>query len=217
MTFTWRYPLYLIPLDGGYVSVVDAQADESAAHHLAVFTSDALAASFMRHCQILGSPRPLRNAHEFGWLLQSLRHPVTRVAFDPQPDSTTVCSRWSVTVENLLTRYLVPDNSPWNYPMFVVCQQQGYASIEGQSPDGSQWTAIGFFTGREKAEAYLQASPAVGTIRALSDVNEARALLAEMAGAATAVALDPTIHEGSHSATHCLSIQTVLQKYLVER
>jgi hypothetical protein len=214
MTFTWQYPLYLIPLDGGYVSVVGAPTDPCTAHQLAVFTSDELAAAFMRHHQIPGTPRPLRNAREFGWLLQSLRHPVTRVAFDPQPDSTTVSSRWNVAVEELLARHLVPDNSPWNYPVFVVCRQQGYASIEGLSPDGSRWTAIGFFTGREKAEAYLQASSLVGTIRELSDVHQARALLSEIAGSATAVALDPTISEGRHSATHCFSIQTVLEKYV---
>ena len=214
MTFAWHYPLYLIPLEGGYVSVVDAQAEEPKAHHLAVFTDDELAASFMHHCQILGTPRQLLNAREFGWLLHSLRQPVTRVAFDPQPNSITVRSRWNVAVEDLLTRHLVPDNSPWNYPVFVIRQQPGCASIEGQSSDGSQWTAIGLFTSREKAEAYLQALVAVGTICELVDVTQARALLSEMAGSATAVALDPTINDGRHSATHCFSIQTILQKYL---
>ena len=54
MNITLRYPLYLAPLDGGYASVVDPQADESAAHHLAVFTTDDLASAFMLHCEILG-------------------------------------------------------------------------------------------------------------------------------------------------------------------
>jgi hypothetical protein len=217
MTITWQYPLYLIPLDGGYVSVVGMPADQAAAHHLAVFTTVGLAEAFMQRCQIPGTPRALRNAREFGWLLQSLRHPVTRVAFDPQPDTTTVCSRWNVAVEELLACHLVPDHSPWNYPVFVVCRQQGYASIEGLSPDGSRWTAIGLFTAREKAEAYLQASLLAGTIRELNDVRQARALLREIADSATAVALDPTINAGRHAATHCFSLRTVLEKYLNDR
>lgn len=214
MSFTWHYPLYLIPLDGGYVSVVGAQPEVSPVHHLAVFTSEDLAMSFMQHCAILGAPRPLRNAREFGWLLQSLRHPVTQVTFDPQPDSAHVASRWTATVEDLLQHHLVPDNSPWNYPVFVVRQQRGYASILGQSPDGMRWTAVGLFTLRGKAEAYLQASHAEGTICELGEVAEVRALLREMAATATAVALDPTISEGRHSAAHCFSIQTLLDRYL---
>ena len=111
----------------------------------------------------------------------------------------------------------MPDNSPWNYPVFVVGQQHGYASIAGQSPDGSQWTAVGLFTSRERAEAYQQISSAAGTIREVADVAAARALLRELAGSATAVALDPTIDDGRHCATHCFSIETVLQKYLADR
>ena len=172
MTFTWKYPVYLIPLDGGYVSVVEPQATEPRPHHLAVFTSEEAAAAFMHYCQIPGSARPLNNAREFGWLLQSLQQPVSRVAFDPQPDSLTVECRWDVAVQELLKRHLVADYSPWNYPVLVIRQEHGYASIEGQTSQGSHWTAIAFFTSREKSEAYVQASGTPGTLRELADASQ---------------------------------------------
>jgi hypothetical protein len=216
MTFAWKYPVYLIPLDGGYVSVVEPQATEPRPHHLAVFTSEEVAAAFMHHCQIPGSARPLNNSREFGWLLQSLQQPVTRVAFDPQPDSLTVECRWDVAVQELLKRHLVADYSPWNYPVFVIRQEHGYASIEGQTSQGSHWTAIAFFTSREKSDAYVQASGTSGTLRELSDASQARTFLQEMAGVADAVALDPKVAGETHAAKHCFSIPTILQKYLVE-
>lgn len=215
MTYAWRYPLFLIPLEGGYVSVVENHTDENAAHLLAVFTSSALATAFMDHCGIPGAPKSLLNAREFGWLLQSLRHPVTRVAFDPQPESSTVKSRWDVSVDDLLTRHLVPDNSPWNYPIFVLREATGYASIEGASADGSRWTAIAIFSSREKAEAYRQAARSAGAVSEIADMAEARDLLGAMSGSVSAVALDPTIHEGQHSAPYCFSLRTILDKYLV--
>jgi hypothetical protein len=170
----------------------------------------------MYHCQILGSPRSLKNAREFGWLLQSLQPPVTRVAFDPQPDSPTVESRWIVDVQELLARHLVVDYSPWNYPVFVIRQESGYASIEGQTSQGSHGAAIGIFTSREKAVAYLRASGTSGTLRELSDAIQTRTFLDEMAGVADAMALDPTVDGDTHAAQHCFSIATVLQKYLKE-
>jgi hypothetical protein len=215
MTFVWRYPLFLIPLEGGYVSVVEGPPDESATHLLAVFTTSTLAESFMNHCQIPGVPKPLLNAREFGWLLQSLRHPVTRVAFDPQPASLTVQSRWDVSVEELLTRHLVPDNSPWNYPVFVLQEPAGYASIEGQSADGSRWTAIAIFSSREKAEAYRQVAASAGTVCEIANMAEARTLLGTVTGSVSAVALDPTVCDGRYAAPHCFSLRTILDKYLV--
>ncbi|MHB8972048.1 MAG: hypothetical protein ACYC3X_07335 [Pirellulaceae bacterium] len=215
MTFTWQYPVYLIPLEGGYVSVVDPRGEEPRPHHLAVFTSEESAAAFMHHCQILGSPRSLKNAREFGWLLQSLQEPVTRVAFDPQPDSPTIESRWTVDVQELLARHLVVDYSPWNYPVFVIQQATGYASIEGRTSQGTSWAAVALFTSREKAAAYSQASGSAGTLRELSNVPQARTFLEEMVGVADAVALDPTVDGDTHAAQHCFSLATVLQKYLL--
>jgi len=217
MTLVWRYPLYLIPLEGGYVSVLDQQAGAPGPQHLAVFTEAKLVESFMQYCQIPGDPRQLGNAREFGWLLQSLRHPVTHVAFDPQPDARSLVSRWNVPVAELLAHHLVPDNSPWNYPVFVLCREHGYASIEGRSPDGSTWTAINVFSSRDKAETYSRAEGIDDTIREITDMAQARELLQSMGDRTTAVAFDPTIEDGRHAAAHCFAIKTVLDKYLVRR
>lgn len=217
MPCAWNYPVYLIPLEGGYVSVVNAQEAEPRPHHLAVFTSAESAGEFMQHCQIWAEPRALRNAREFSWLLQSLRQPVTRVAFDPRADTPAVQCRWNVTVAELLHEHLKPDNSPWNYPVYVVRQAAGYASIEGQTPEGRRWTAVGLFSSREKAADYVSASGVPGTTHELADMRRTRAFFQSLSASVTAVALDPVIDQGRHTAAHCFSLATLLNKYLTSR
>jgi hypothetical protein len=217
MPFAWNYPVYLIPLEGGYVSVVDAEQAEPRPHHLAVFTTAETAGSFMQHCQIWAEPRALRNAREFSWLLQSLRQPVTRVAFDPRADTPSVQCRWNVGVTELLQDHLQPDSSPWNYPVYVVRQPEGYASIEGRTPQGDRWTAVGLFSSRDKAAAYVSSSGIPGTTQELVDVRRTRGFLQSLSAAVNAVALDPVIDQGTHSAAHCFSLATLLNKYLTPR
>ncbi len=214
MSCAWHYPIYLIPLAGGYVSVVDGEPAEPPPHHLAVFTSLEAAQAFQHHCQILGEPRALRNAREFGWLLQSLRQPVTRVAFDPRADVQPLACRWNVGVAQLLQDHLRPDNSPWNYPIYAVRQKGGLASIEGQTPQGSHWTAVGLFSSRDKAADYVTSSGVPGTLLDLADLQHTREFLRALPATVDAVALDPVIDQGVHSAAHCFSLATLLGKYL---
>ena len=69
MSMELQFPVYVIPFDAGYVSVVDGDEAETDTHYLAVFTSEELANAFMAECQLGGQPRPLHNAREFAWLL----------------------------------------------------------------------------------------------------------------------------------------------------
>ena len=131
MDFTWKYPLFLVPMHGGYASVVDSSGEGDPVHFLAVFQDEQTASAFMHVCLILGQPRPLHNAREFCWLLQSLRDPVTHVAFDPEPDVPHVSARQQLSVRDLLQHHLVVDYSPWTYPIYAIAQAQGYASIDG--------------------------------------------------------------------------------------
>lgn len=216
MAFTWRYPIYLIPLEGGYVSVLNIDESEPRPQHLAVFTTSEAARDFMHHCEILAEPRALRNAREFSWLLQSLRHPVSRVSFDPRGDQQPLTCRWDVPVTELLERYLKPDNSPWNYPVFVVRQADGFASIDGRTPQGNQWTAVGLFSSRQKAAEYVASSGIPGTTVDLADLRRTREFLQSLSGAVNAVALDPVIDDGTHSASHCFPLTTLLDKYLTQ-
>ncbi len=77
--------------------------------------------------------------------------------------------------------------------------------------------AVAIFTTREKAESYLGDSGETGTIRDLDDVKSTRDFLERIAVDATAVALDATIEDGRHRAQYCFSIQTLLDKYLVNK
>ena len=217
MSMQWEYPVYLIQYGGGYVSVVGSGPGADEAQMLAVFTQQQAAVDFMHTCDVPGEPRALENAREFGWLLQSLRRPVTRVAFDPEPGQKDVQARWIVDVHSLLQDHLVMDMSPWNYPVFVIAQEAGFACIMGEANDVRQWTALCLFTTAEKARAYLELVEEDGTIQSLADRQQTRELLIELADSASAVALDPVVKAEQRSAQYCFSIQTLLEKYLVTR
>ncbi len=215
MVWELEYPLFLLPFDAGYVSVVETESAESQTYYLAIFTSEQAAAEFSNESGIESEPRPLRNPRELAWLLQSLRTPVESVAFDPAAGSTAVESPWKVKVSDLLAHHVLIDYSPWNYPVFVIEQASGYACIEGASSKGTDMRAVGLFTQREKAQEYLAASSGRGRIVALDDLRQTRDFLEDLLPDATAVAIDPVISADHQSAEYCFSIRTVLDKYLV--
>jgi hypothetical protein len=213
MTFSWNYPIFLIPHGGGYASIVDPE--DTNRQLLVVFTKEEPALAFFVEFNILGRPRALKNSREFAWLLQSLQEPVTRVAFDPKPAQGEVNAAWTVAVATLLNHHLAVDFSPWNYPSFVIAEESGFASIEGQSSDGRPLTAVGVFTSADKARDYLSATDSKGTLCELKNVDEARRFLESLDVNVFAVALDPTVKDGQHTAKHCFDIATLLEKYLV--
>lgn len=209
----WDYPVYLVPHAGGFASIVDPQAES--AQLLVIYTQRDSAADFMRHHDLPGAPRPLRNPREFRWLLQALSGPVTQVAFDPQPAADGIDTRWSVGVQTLLEDHLQASLSPWNYPVCVIAQDAGFACIQGQSSDGRPLTAVALFTRPEKANAYLEASGESGTLCELTDVQGARRFLDSLALHVFAVAVDPVATAEGRSAKYCFDIATLLEKYLV--
>ncbi|MFO7903206.1 MAG: hypothetical protein R6U98_11120 [Pirellulaceae bacterium] len=224
----FEYPLYLIPLETGYVSVVestpdtDSDVEETHTYYLAVFTERERAEGFMEAYGLEGGPQPLHNGREVAWVAESLRDPVNNLAFDPSSESASsessnVDARWKVTVQDLLENHIVVDYSPWNYPVFVIEQQEGFASVEGRASNGERMRAIGLFTTGEKAEAFLRDAEETGTVRPIATMHQTREFLRSVLPDVTAVALDLTADRGHRSAEYCFSIGTVLDKYLVEQ
>ena len=162
MNITWNYPIYLIPHQTGYVSI--AANDGSDDQMLVVYTCEESAASFMDDHGLSGAPRPLQNAREFGWLLDALHAPVTRVAFDPEVTDRRANPRWEIPVKQLRSEHLAADFSPWNYPVYIVAQDSGFACIRGRASDGRPLTAIAVFTSSERAQSYLQEAGETGQL-----------------------------------------------------
>jgi hypothetical protein len=217
MSITWKYPLYVIPHGMGYVSLVeprDGPSEEPPEQLLVVHTEAEAAQALMEQFGLQGSPRELANAREFCWLLRNLRVPTTQVAFDPRPHEAEVNSRWAVAVRQLLDEFLKVDYSPWNYPVFAIQQDDGFASIQSQSASEPQ-TAVGLFTRIERAEQYLRESEETGDVHELADMDAARFFLESLSHQITAVALDPSVSEGRRTAKHCFGLRTLLDKYLV--
>jgi hypothetical protein len=217
MSRYWEYPIYLIPHGGGFASMVDphAEADAELAQLLVVYTESEVAVRFMAEFGMADTPRMLFNDREFRWLLQSLRAPVTGVAFDPSPLGDKIDARWQVAVRELLDQHLTADYSPWNYPVYAIAQEVGFVSIDGVGSGGEGFTALGLFTSEGKAQDYLEAAEESGELCRLANLDEARALLIALTEQIAAVALDPIVERGQRTAKHCFPLETLLNKYLV--
>ncbi len=217
MTFEWKYPVYVIPLGAGFVSVDSSTRNDPPAPRLAVFTNESTADTFVDTHGISSQPRPLHNSREFGWLLQSLRHPVTEIAFDPLATEDGLDTAWNVSVTELLGHELLAkDLSPWNYPVFIVEQEDGFASIDGQGRDGNSLIAISLFTNPDRAEAYLRDAGEPGTVREIADREQARSFLSLFPSDSSAIALDPVVEAGRRRAKYCFPIKTLLDKYFAD-
>ena len=213
----WEYPIYLIPHGGGFASMLDphTEADDEPTQMLIVYTESEVAVQFMSEFGMAETPRMLFNDREFRWLLQSLRAPVTDVAFDPSPLGDKVDARWQVAVRELLDEHLTADYSPWNYPVYAIAQEAGFVSIDGAGNKGEPLTILGLFTSPDKAKGYLEATEESGELCVLTNLDEARALLIALTERIAAVALDPIVEQDQRTAKHCFPLETLLNKYLV--
>ncbi len=215
MSRYWEYPVYVIPHGGGYASMVDSSSDDEPAQMLVIYTDSEVALEFMAQFNLPDTPRMLFNDRELGWLLRSVRAPVTEVVFDPCPTGERIDPRWRVSIRELLEEHLTADYSPWNYPVFAIAQTSGFVSIDATSQTGEALTALGLFTGEEHARAYLLGARESGELCRLENVDEARIFLTGLIDEVAAVALNPTVQDEQRSAKYCFSLQTLLDKYLV--
>ncbi len=211
MNISWQYPLILIRHGGGYASVVvDAEESSVCDQSIVIFTGEAAAFEFMERTQLVGQLSELKNAREFQLLLQCLKPPVRHIVLDPCPVERELNAAWSGPIAQVIDE-LVIDYSPWNYPAFVIALESGYASIEAET----SVVALVLFTSEQKADAYRNEASLPGEIMPVAKVTAARSLWCGLSDMARAVAIDPQIEEGVHSAKYCLSISTLLERYLV--
>jgi hypothetical protein len=123
--------------------------------------------------------------------------------------------RWEVPVKTLRDEHLSADLSPWNYPVYVIAQGTGFASIHGCASDGRPLTAIAFFTTSERACDYLRDAGETGELCELTDLRLTRRFLDRLALEIFAVAVDPVVDDAGRTAKYCFDIATLLEKYLV--
>ncbi|GAA4432508.1 hypothetical protein [Bremerella cremea] len=212
----WEYPVYLIAHGGGYTSIVDPQdTDEQPQHILTTHSTESVALGFMQQFAIIGEPRQLNNDREFRWFLKSLKLPVTKVAYDPQPVEFDINAKWVSSIKRLLEEFLIVDNSPWNYPVFVVETDEGYSSISGNDENGASITLLNLFTEEEKAKAYAQKQEESGKVITLHNMKHVREILLGLRQSVSAVAMDPVFEENESSSQYCIGVDALLDKYLV--
>ncbi|PQO32004.1 hypothetical protein DTL21_17310 [Bremerella cremea] len=212
----WEYPLYLIAHGGGYTSIVDPQdTDDQPQHILTTHSTEAIALGFMQQFGIIGEPRQLNNDREFRWFLKSLKLPVTKVAYDPEPVEFDINAKWIAKIKTLLEDYLIVDNSPWNYPVYVVNQADGYSSTVGNGEEGESMTLLNLFTDEEKAKKYAETQDKEGEVVTLHNMEHVRKILLGLRDSVSAVAMDPVYEENESSSQYCIGVEALLDKYLV--
>ena len=212
----WEYPLYLIAHGGGYTSIVDPKdTDDQPQHILTTHSSEQVALNFMQQFAIIGEPRQLNNDREFRWFLKSLKLPVTKVAYDPEPIEFDINAKWTAKIKTLLEDFLIVDNSPWNYPVYVIKQEDGYSSTVGNDEDGAPMTLLNLFTEEEKAKKYTTTHDGFGEITTLHNMEHVREILLGLRDSVSAVAMDPVYEENESSSQYCIGVEALLDKYLV--
>ncbi|MBA2114637.1 hypothetical protein [Bremerella alba] len=212
----WEYPLYLIAHGGGYASIVDPKdTDDQPQHILTTHSTEQVALNFMQQFAIIGEPRQLNNDREFRWFLKTLKLPVTQVAYDPEPVEFDINAAWIAKITTLLEEYLIVDNSPWNYPVFVIKQQDGYSSTVGNGEEGEPITLLNLFTDETKANKYAATDDGAGEVITLHNMEHVREILLGLRDSVSAVAMDPVYEENESSSQYCIGLEALLDKYLV--
>jgi uncharacterized protein (DUF952 family) len=215
------YPLYLLHHGPGYVSLVDIEStDEPQPQALAVFGSYERAVDFVEQMAGLAGIRAIKNAREFQWLLTSLTEPVVEAVLDPAIDRPEIVGVWRRRVTELLARDIEIDNSPWNYPVYLLKsrgEKSGWSSI--QAGGGSHWFSfMVMFTGKKLANAYqreIESEDGMSELISVPDMWRLREHLLELGTEIAGVAINPTVEAGVRKSAQCLEIGRLLEHYLL--
>ncbi|MBL8890557.1 MAG: DUF952 domain-containing protein [Planctomycetaceae bacterium] len=215
------YPLYLLHHGPGYVSLVDVHSSqEPQPQALALFSSYEKAADFVEQMGGLAGIKAIRNGKELQWLLTSLSEPVTDTVLDPAVDRPEIVGAWRRSVAELLESAIEIDNSPWNYPVYLLKSrdaQRGWSSI--QAGTRSNWFSfLALFTGESLARGYQQAvedEDGVCELVSIPDMWRLREHLLEMGTGIAGVAVNPQVEDGVRKCANCLEIGRLLEHYLV--
>lgn len=215
-----KYPLYLLHHGPGYVSLVDvASAADPQPQALALFGSYERAVEFVEQMAGFAGIRAIKNAREFQWLLTSLKEPVVEAVLDPAMDRPEIVGVWRRTVAELLEWGIEIDNSPWNYPVYLLKSiggQRGWSSI--QVGAGSNWFSfIVMFTSEKLAPAYLaeiEGEDGPLELVLVPDMWSLRERLVSLGPEIAGVAINPTVAAGVRKCENCLEIGRLLGHYL---
>ncbi len=231
-----RYPLYLLHHGPGYVSLVDVQSTaQPPPQALAVFSTYELAADFVEQMAGFAGIKAIKNAREFQWLLTSLKEPVVQVVLNPAIDRPEIVGVWRRTISELLERHIEIDNSPWNYPVYMLrgvsegspersatsfashVKTGGWSSIRAGA--SSHWFEfVVLFTSQKLAETYRSAiADEDGWLEliSLADMWALRERLVDLGAEIAGVAVNPTFEAGVRKCDSCLEIGRLLEHYLV--
>ncbi len=214
MSFSWKYPIFVIRHNGGFASAPLSGDGDEPVVALMLFTEEPAAEAFMKAVELDGEVRSLGNDREVAYLIAALRHPCTSVMFNPTLEGDAVIGQWTVDIATLAEKHLPLARSPWDYPVYVLAEGEGYSSITADVPGRGQVVALALFTDAARADSYSESAGIETRRRSLNTPDQLRKLLVELPQNVTVVAIDPLVTDGRRQAKTCVEISVLLEKYL---
>jgi hypothetical protein len=211
MAIELTYPIYAIWRDGGFHCLEGEDEAGNPTMGVMIFTDGWLADQWIEDNGLDATVKTIPNHYQFRRFLVSLKEPKPKVVCDAAKDSDGVIdAQWSEEVNTLLEDVLPPVAFQWDYPLFLIKEGVGFASINGTKPTGERLTLVATFTDVDLAESYMQRAEVAGTIVNIPSEAKFAEFVNSLLPPAQGVVFDPTDATPGSKSKVCLDKHTLL-------
>lgn len=211
MSFLLTYPVIVIRHGGGYASLASEMPDGAQLLAVAAFSNEQTLREFVVAARLEGEIEFLPTSEDFARFVRAMRPPAAAIAFDPEVTEEGIRTRGQVDVATLLRDFLPAMGITWNYPVYAIRMESGYACIAGETPQGPM-IALALFDEEDVATAYRAAAEVEGEIESILDAPALVTFLDALDDAINAVAFDPQVTEIGHMARWCVRRAMLIDK-----
>ncbi|MDA7951291.1 MAG: hypothetical protein MPJ24_07355 [Pirellulaceae bacterium] len=221
MAHPWKFPLYILPHGGGYVSLMRSQYrlategpkgeggnQEEKEDHLAVVLFDdlSLAGDFQEAAGISAPLSSLKRPEDFAEFVRGLTDKTPTVILNPQLKEGELIVEAQAKAVELLARELPSPGIRWGLPLYLLQQKEGWFSLCGTGQDGKQQQAVAAFTQKKALLSVQEELSLVGEIVSLGSLERLNTFLGEIGEEATALAFNPTVEGGRLRASYAITV-----------
>lgn len=211
MAIDLTYPIYAIQRDGGFHCLEGEDEAGDPTLGVMIFTDGRLAEQWIEDNGLDATVKAIPDHYQFRRFLVSLKTPKPKVVCDAVRDSAGVIdAQWSEEVNTLLEDVLPPVAFEWDYPLFLIKEGAGFASINGTKPTGERLTLVAIFTDTDLAQRYMQRAEVAGTIVKVPTEAKFAEFVDSLLPPAQGVVFDPTDATQGSTTKVCLDKHTLL-------
>lgn len=209
--FRLHYPLYALRVRQGYHALESKDEKGTPRLAVAVFTTAAFAEEYMAEMDLQGKLTTFADAADFWHFLQGMSGPALDVVFDLHVAPEGHLEGDTRSRSELLSKHL-PVVHAWNYPLYLLREAAGPATVTGTAPGRGTVSLAALFTDREQAGLYQAEAGVAATLEPLPN---AAAFADFLRGTnLEGVILNPDSPTDNVAAKLCIDKGTLLRKYL---